>query len=81
MASVIRAGKCAPVGLEPPFKATRLTPDRDEILAWIISLPPPAKVIYEAGPTGFGLARFLNSAGIDTVIATPSTLQRPSVTG
>ncbi|WP_285320828.1 transposase [Pseudarthrobacter sp. lyk4-40-TYG-27] len=43
------------------------------------SLPPsPVRVVYEAGPTGFGLARFLLAAGIDTVVAAPSKLQRPS---
>ena len=37
----------------------RLTPDHREILEWIGSLPAPAMVTYEAGPTGFGLARAL----------------------
>ena len=37
----------------------RLTPDHREILEWIASLPSPAMVTYEAGPTGFGLARAL----------------------
>jgi hypothetical protein len=31
-----------------------------------------------AGPTGFGLARYLIDAGIDCVVAAPSKLQRPS---
>ena len=35
-------------------------------------------MVYEAGPTGFGLARFLLAAGIDCVVAAPSKLQRPS---
>ena len=69
---------CALDGQTGELFRQRLTPDREEILAWIISLPPPAKVVYEAGPTGFGLARFLLSAGIDTVVAAPSKLQRPS---
>jgi transposase len=56
----------------------RMTPDHGEILAWILSLPSPMRVVYEAGPTGFGLARFLLAAGIDTVVAAPSKLQRPS---
>jgi transposase len=56
----------------------RLTPDHGEILEWIRSLPGPAAVVYEAGPTGFGLARFLIAAGIDTVVGAPSKLQRPS---
>ena len=35
-------------------------------------------VTYEAGPTGFGLARFLTGRGIDCLVAAPSKLQRPS---
>ena len=33
---------------------------------------------YEAGPTGFGLARAINEAGMECVVAAPSTLQRPA---
>lgn len=33
---------------------------------------------YEAGPTGFGLARHLAGQGIECVVAAPSRLQRPS---
>ena len=43
----------------------RLTPSREEVRDWIQSLPAPAVVVYEAGPTGFGLARYLIDAGID----------------
>jgi transposase len=56
----------------------RLTPDHREILDWIGGLPAPAAVTYEAGPTGFGLARTLDAAGIACVVAAPSRLQRPS---
>ena len=56
----------------------RLTPDHGEIREWITSLPGPAAVAYEAGPTGYGLARSLLSAGIDCLVAAPSKLQRPS---
>ena len=56
----------------------RLTPDHGEILAWIRSLPGPVVVTYEAGPTGFGLARFLTGHGIEVLVAAPSKLQRPS---
>ena len=37
----------------------RLTPNHREILDWIGALPSPVAVTYEAGPTGFGLARAL----------------------
>lgn len=56
----------------------RLSPDPVEITDWIKSLPPPWKATYEAGPTGFGLARHLNAAGIEAVVAAPSKLQRPA---
>jgi len=56
----------------------RLTPDHGEIIDWIRALPGPVAVVYEAGPTGFGLARFLIAAGIMCLVAAPSKLQRPS---
>ena len=48
-----------------------------EVCRWLQSLPQPAKASYEAGPTGYGLARFLQSRGIECVVAAPSKLQRP----
>jgi len=48
------------------------------ILTWLRSLPGPVSVVYEAGPTGFGLCRFLLAAGVPCVVAAPSKLQRPS---
>jgi transposase len=58
--------------------ARRLTPQHGEILAWIRNLPTPVTVTYEAGPTGYGLARFPPENGIDCVVAAPSKLQRPA---
>jgi len=56
----------------------RLTPSHDQIRSWVKGLPGPVAVTYEAGPTGFGLSRTLNAAGIRCVVAAPSRLQRPS---
>ena len=56
----------------------RLCPDHREVLEWIKGLPAPVAVTYEAGPTGFGLARFLLAAGIMCLVAAPSKLQRPA---
>lgn len=56
----------------------RLCPDHREVLDWIGGLPAPVAVTYEAGPTGFGLARALTAAGIDCRVAAPSKLQRPA---
>ena len=35
----------------------RLCPDQREVLGWLHQLRGPVRVTYEAGPTGFGLAR------------------------
>jgi hypothetical protein len=45
------------------FKA-RLTPSHAEVLAWIGKLPGPCAVVYESGPTGFGVARLLTAMGV-----------------
>ena len=42
------------------------------------SLPGPVAVVYESGPTGFGLARALTAAGIRCEVAAASKLQRPA---
>ena len=56
----------------------RLCPDHGEIVAWLHRLRAPVRVAYEAGPTGFGLARALADAQIDCVVAAPSKLIRPA---
>lgn len=48
------------------------------VAQWILGLPGPQAAVYEAGPTGFGLARFLGEAGIPTAVAASSKLQRPA---
>ncbi len=56
----------------------RLCPAHDEVLGWLHQLRAPVRVTYEAGPTGFGLARAINDAGMACVVAAPSKLQRPT---
>jgi transposase len=36
------------------------------------------RVVYEAGPTGFGLARALAAEGIECLVAAPSKISRPA---
>jgi transposase len=55
----------------------KLSPDRSDVEGWLRSLPQPVAVAYEAGPTGFGLARHLRSVGFRCLVAAPSKLQRP----
>jgi len=54
----------------------RLTPDHEEIWRWIAGLEGPVAVAYEAGPTGFGLARFLTGRSVRCVVAAPSKITR-----
>ena len=37
----------------------------------------PVRVAYEAGPTGFELARTLDAAGVGCVVAAPGKIERP----
>jgi transposase len=57
---------------------SRLTPSHEHVRSWLSDLPGPVAVAYEAGPTGFGLARSLMTAGIRCEVLAPSKLQRPS---
>jgi transposase len=45
-------------------------------MSWLSKLPAPVAVTYEAGPTGFGLARDLTTAGVRCQIAAPSKIRR-----
>ena len=54
----------------------RLCPDYGEVLGWLGQLRAPVRVTYEAGPTGFGLARAITAAGMACLVAAPSKLQR-----
>lgn len=54
----------------------RLVPAHDAVLAWIERLPGTAAVTYEAGPTGFGLARAIRASEIRCEVAAPSKIRR-----
>ena len=56
----------------------RLVPSAPAVLDWLVRLPGPVAVAYEAGPTGFELARQLSAAGVRCVVAAPSKLARPA---
>jgi len=56
----------------------RLSGRTGEVVAFCAGLPGPARVAYEAGPTGFALARALEAAGIGCVVAAPGKIERPA---
>ena len=41
-------------------------------------MPGPTRAAYEAGPTGYGLARSLHAAGVGCVVAAPGKIERPA---
>ena len=55
---------------------TRVPPRSEETVAWLQQLPGPVRVAYEAGPTGYGLARACVEAGIACTVAAPSKIPR-----
>jgi transposase len=69
---------CAIDGVTGELHRCRLTPDPGDVHRWVTSLPGLVRVVYEAGPTGYGLARFLRERGIECLVAAPSKLQRPA---
>lgn len=50
----------------------------EQTVAWLQTLPKPTRVAYEAGPTGYGLARACAAAGIPCTVAAPSRIPRAS---
>lgn len=66
-------------GVTGELVKSTLTPSHEHVRSWLEGLPgQPVAVAYEAGPTGFGLARSLRAAGIRCEVVAPSKLQRPS---
>ncbi len=53
----------------------RVPPGNKGTVAWLRTLPSPVRVVYEAGPTGYGLARACADAGISCVVAAPSKIR------
>jgi transposase len=60
------------------LRSQRLSGRTGEVVAFCAGLPGPTRVAYEAGPTGFTLARALIAAGIGCVIAAPGKIERPA---
>src|SRR6478609_3886075 len=57
------AAAAVQLGSGEVFRA-RLSGGAGETIGWLRSLPGPVRAVYEAGPTGFGLARAARAAGI-----------------
>jgi len=71
--SVVAGLVCEDTG---ELRVMRVPHRTEELVRWVGELDPPVRVAYEAGPTGFGLARALAQQGIGCVIAAPSLIAR-----
>src|SRR5690348_8883964 len=56
-------------------RSLRVPPGSEATVAWLKTLSAPVRVVYEAGPTGYGLARSCAEAGISCVVAAPSKIR------
>jgi transposase len=64
--------------LSGEMRSRRLPGTTSEVVAFCAALPGPTRVAYEAGPTGYGLARSLRAAGIGCIVAAPGKIERPA---
>jgi transposase len=49
-----------------------------ELLPMLREIPRPARMVYEAGPTGYGLARRARAEGIELAVCAPGKTERPA---
>ena len=47
-----------------------------ELLPWLRGVARPARMVYEAGPTGYGLARRARAEGIELAVCAPGRTER-----
>jgi transposase len=59
------------------LRFSRLGGETRGAVALCAGLAPPVRVVYEPGPTGFGLARGLVAAGVECVVAAPGKIRAP----
>ena len=60
------------------MKVQRMGGQTEQVAEFCAALPTPVRVAYEAGPTGFGLARALAERGIECTVAAPGKIERPA---
>ena len=60
------------------LRTFRMNGDVGDAAAFCAGLPRPVRAAYEAGPTGYGLARELAKRRVECVVAAPSKIPRAS---
>ncbi len=60
------------------LRSTRLPGETAKVVKFCAGLAEPTRAAYEAGPTGYGLARALHAAGVACIVAAPGKIERPA---
>jgi len=60
------------------LSGTRLRMAPAQVVEFLATLPAPVRAVYEAGPTGFGLARAASARGIDVRVVAAGKVPRAS---
>jgi transposase len=60
------------------LRRARFGPGLEPVIDWLGELAAPVRAAYEAGPTGYGLARMASAAGIEVAVVAPSKTPRAS---
>jgi transposase len=63
------------LGTGEVFRA-RIAGSPTAAIEWLEGLPGPVRAVYEAGPTGFGLARAARAAGVEVMVCSPGAIPR-----
>ena len=69
------AGAAVQLGSGEVWKA-QIAGSPTAAIEWLQTLPGPVRAVYEAGPTGFGLARAARAAGIELMVCSPGAIPR-----
>jgi transposase len=60
------------------LRGVRLRMAPAEVVEFLAGLPDPVRAVYEAGPTGFGLARAARARGVDVQVVAAGKVPRAS---
>jgi transposase len=69
------AAAAVQLGSGEVFRA-RLSGSPTAAIEWLQTLPGEVRAVYEAGPTGFGLARAARALGIEMMVCSPGAIPR-----
>jgi transposase len=69
------SGAAVQLGSGEVFR-TRLGGSPAEAIGWLQSLPGEVRAVYEAGPTGFVLARAARAVGLEVIVCAPGAIPR-----